>query len=184
MPVQPPSYEIPQFNPGGSTDLGAAMTEWTQQFGQQYRQGQESLQRLPFIASTFSTGQASKTVQLQGGEQVLVIGYFDFIVSVGGQLTTVGVSFTDQGRGQLRVTYPGGTETTFGSEQEATFRLTLAGDGTSQGSAQRTTVTGRSNVSFTWPIEARFQTGGEHVFSLRSTGGGNLQNSQITVLVL
>lgn len=167
------------------------MSEWVSQFGQQYKGSQEESQRLPYIVSTNvteSTGNPKsnyivKKVSLTGGEQVQVFGYFDFQVSAGGVMTTNGASFTEQATGKLRITYPGGTDFEFGSNQQARLRVTNAGQGSSAGVVARSTVTNLAVVGFAWPVESRFQTGGEHTFSLRTSGAGSVLGGQMTIVV-
>lgn len=168
------------------------MADWVASFGQQYREGQQALERVPYIVTTNTVESTNnpkaayitKSVQLSGGEQVVVIGYFDFTVTAGGVLTTNGASFNELAEGKLKVTFPSGSTQTFGSNQTATLRVGVAGQGTSEGVVARTSVTNRANVSFTWPIEAKFQNGGEHTFQLRTTGSGNVNSGQITILVV
>lgn len=168
------------------------MNEWVQQFQREYQTGQEEGERLPYLVTTFtnnSTGNPSgtyvqKAVQMMGGEQVIVMGNFDFRLSAGAVYTSDGFSESQTAAGKLQVQYPGGTVTTFSVNQSATLQLVFQGDKSSNVGALRTTLVSRANVSFIWPIEARMQTGGEHIFTLVTTGDGSVQNGQITIVVV
>lgn len=192
MPIQSPGYDIPTFPPTGNEEVDNALSQWTASFGQQYREAQEAVERTPFIVTTVTADNGAvggalltKRVQFHGGEQVVAFGYFDLQVSAGGALTSIGISPSQTARGKLRLVYPGGTVTTFGAAQEATLGIGFQGDKSSNlGGAVRTTVVSRANVSFVWPISVKFQTGGEHTFQLRTTGGGTFHGGQLTLVVL
>ena len=192
MPVQPPSYEVPTFPPTGNAEIDNALTQWTQQFGKQYREGQEALQRVPFIVSTFSNESTnnpklnyiSKSVGLMGGEQVQVGGFFLFRISAGVTHSSAGSVQIAEAFGRLKVTYPGGTTLSFSTNQAARLRVSAQGTKSSAVGNVRTTVAETAMVSFTWPIEARFQTGGEHTFTLYTAGDGVIEAGTLTVTVL
>jgi hypothetical protein len=192
MPSNPPHYSIPPIPATGNAEVDNALTEWQQQFGQQYRESQESVSRTPFIVSTFSQESTSnpkgnymsKSVTLLGGEQVQVIGIFDFSVSAGGTLTSGGASFAELAIGRLKVQYPGGSTFVFGSGREAVFRVSHSGQNSSNNGQVKSTVASRASVSFSWPIEARIQSGGEHTFTLYTSGAGTINSGQMTVVVL
>lgn len=192
MPIRSPGYNIPAFQATGNAEVDAALSQWHTQFGQQYTETQQAIERIPAIFSTNTVESTNNPksnylvirVPLQGGEQVTVTGYFDFTVTAGGVLTTDGANFNELAEGKLKVIYPSGSTHVFGSNQTATLRVGVAGQGTSEGVVARTSVTNRANVSFVWPIETRIQNGGEHTFVLRTTGSGNVNSGSIQVMAL
>lgn len=184
MPVQPPAFDIPTFPPTGNAEIDGALTAWQQSFSQQYRAGQEAVSRTPYVVSTFKettpqvTGGAyvAKHVTLLGGEQVQVWGVFDFEVSAANAI------------GTLRVTYPSGSTARFGA-QPARLGVTGTVQGLGGTTANPTpnstvSVTIRGTVGFLWAIEPRFQTGGDHTFTLMTSGSGEISAATLSVLVL
>lgn len=197
MPVQP-NYSLPAFNPSGSTDISAAMGEWVQGFQTQYQKDQETISRATQIFSVFQSSQANnpaasyttKTVQLMGGENVLVTGTFDFNLSAGGSFSTAGNSAAAEAAGKLKVTYPGGTVQTFSQGQSARLRVTWNGTKGSEFSTNSTATMSiqssnktRATVGFSWVVTPRYQTGGDHLFTLYTSGDGTVENATMNILL-
>lgn len=197
MPVQP-NYSLPQFNPTGSTDLGTAMNDWVTGFQTQYQKDQETLSRATQSFSTFrgavvsnpDPSYISKTVQLMGGENILVQGFFTFSLSAGGSFSTAGGSDFNEAGGKLKVTYSGGSVTTFNQGQKATLRQTWNGTKGNQLTTNSTatmniqsSVRIRATVGFSWVVAPLYQIGGDVTFTLYTTGTGDLEEATMNVLL-
>lgn len=197
LPVQPPNFDVPTFPPTGNDEIDQALTAWQQSFSQQYRAGQEAVSRTPYIVTTFSgasannpaLGYMSKKVTLLGGEQIVALGFFDFTVKSGMTASSgsIVVPETQVAKGKLGIVYPGGSTYAFPTPQEARFRVQNSIDKTSGsggGGTFKSTVSISGMVGFSWPIEAKFQTGGDHQFILRTSGDGSITGGQLTIVVL
>lgn len=203
MPIRSPSYEIPSFPPTGNEEIDSSLEQWRDSFGRAYEVMQQERERLPYLVSAdrdFGAGGISvagsqtlaREIQLQGGENVHVFGFFDFQVSG----SDPGAS--EQASGKLRITYPGGSVFNFSARKRATlqarFQRTASSAGTHDHStnldpdgghkhSDDSTVFVRANVGYSWPITPRFQSGGAHTFQLRTTGTGTVRNMQLLAVV-
>lgn len=192
MPLKPPDYSVPEFD-GESTNPGQAMADWVTQFGQSWNQTQTESERLPYIVSTFTNSSfsnpksnfLSKQVQFQGGEQVQVSGFFAMDLKASVNLSSVSASNSAKALGRLKVTYPGGTTESRSTHQAAIAQIGVAGKTSSTAGVVtgKSTVSSETMVSFTWPIETRFQTGGTHTFTLFTEGDGSVNGGTLTIQV-
>lgn len=185
MPYQPPHYSVPTFPPTGNKETDDALSQWASQFGQQHQETQEAASRTPFVVSTFTNnGQSlgaapnnylSKKVVLMGGEQVVVSASVEFTVKGS-------TANSDTAVGTLRVTYPGGsTFRLLGRNCKLSCPVELLVQGAT---TVKTTVSMTATVGFSWGVDAKFQNGGEHIFTLVTSGGGSANGASMDVLVL
>lgn len=192
MPVQPPHYSVPDWNPSGSTDVNQAMSEWVGSFGAQHQETQEAISRTPFISSTntqasgvLSSGNPYLTLSVPtlGGEHAHILGHFEFSVEAAARSDGGSTGDTSTAHGSLSVVYPGGKEVKFGSGQQAKLQVSH-GLGGPAGTSVTSTQAVRATVSYSWSVQLRQQTGGEHRFNLYTSGQGQRHAAQLVAVIL
>lgn len=192
MPYKNVKYDLPTFGATGNSELDSALESWRQQASMQNQEVEAGRERMPYTITTFTNdtfnlggspnAYISKKVQLLGGEQVTIFGYFDFRVVGRSNSTQPNQNSGDTAVGTLRVTFPSGSTVRLNA-RAAKLGVEIEADATSDDGV-KTTVSYSATVGFTWPIEARFQDGGEHTFTLMTSGSGSVNGGAMSVQVM